>query len=92
MSRWLQSGVRRDVCVILYGAGELREKELKRRLQDHYDDRFEPGRFRRIAGKLADSGHVERQADGIHDTYALTEAGREALEAHLVWARETTGL
>lgn len=92
MARWLQSGVRRDVCVVLYGAGELREKELKRRLQDHYDDRFEPGRFRRIVGKLVDAGHVTRRADGLQDAYELTDAGREALEAHFEWARETAGL
>lgn len=92
MARWLQSGVRRDVCVVLYGAGQVREKELKRRLQDHYDERFEPGRFRRIVEKLVDAGHVERQTEGIHDAYALTDAGREALEAHFEWARESTGL
>lgn len=92
MPRWLQSGVRRDVCVVLYGADELREKELKRRLQEHYDEQFEPRRFRRIIGKLVDAGHVDRRADGIHDVYALTETGARALEAHVEWARETTGL
>jgi len=92
MARWLQSGVRRDVCVVLYGAGELREKELKRRLQDHYDERFTPKRFRRILDQLADTGHVEHRVDGLHDAYELTDAGRAALESHVEWVEESTGL
>ncbi len=92
MARWLQSGVRRDVCVVLYGAEELRLEELKTRLQQHYDERLEPERFRRRVEKLVDAGHVQRRTEGIHDVYLLTEAGEEALEAHVEWMQEETGL
>ncbi|PSP76567.1 multidrug DMT transporter permease [Halobacteriales archaeon QS_1_68_20] len=92
MGKWLQSGVRRDVCVTLYGAGELRLKELETRVEDHYGERFEPERFRRKVEKLVKAGHLERRTEGIHDVYALTDAGREALEAHVEWVREETGL
>ena len=92
MAKWLQSGVRRDVCLVLYGADELRLKELETRLQDHYDERFEPERFRRKVEKLVDRDHLERRTEGLHDVYALTDDGAAAVEAHLSWARETTGL
>lgn len=92
MARWLQSGPRRDVCVVLYGAGELRGQALKTRLQDHYGERVDPKRFDGMLSKLVDTGHVERRVEGIHDVYALTDAGAAAVEAHFEWARETAGL
>lgn len=92
MGKWLRSGVRRDACLLLYGAGELRLKELETRLQDHYDERFDPERFRRKVEKLVDRGHLERRTEGLHDVYALTEEGERAVEAHLSWARDQTGL
>lgn len=92
MARWLQSGTRRDVCVVLYGEDGLRGKEVKARLQDHYDDRVDTKRFDGLLSKLVDTGHVERRVEGIHDVYALTDAGEAALEAHVGWVRESTGL
>lgn len=92
MPKWLQSGVRRDACVVLYGAGELRLKDLKNRVQDRYGEQFRPERFRRKVQKLVKAGHLERRTDGIHDVYALTEAGEDALEDHVAWVREETGL
>jgi len=92
MSRWLQSGVRRDACVVLYGADELRLKQLETRVEEHYGERLKPESFRRKVEALVDAGHVERRVDGLHDVYALTDAGRAAVEGHLEWVRETTGL
>lgn len=91
MARWLQSGPRRDICVVLYGEGELRTKALKAAVQDHYDERIDTRRFDGMLAALVDTGHVERRVDGLHDVYALTDGGRAALEAHLEWVRETTG-
>ena len=85
MAKWLQSGTRRDACVLLYGADELRLKELETRLQDHYGERLRTERFRRKVGKLVDTGHVEHRTDGVHDVYALTPAGRRRLREHHAW-------
>lgn len=92
MARWLQSGPRRDVCVVLYGEDGLRGKEVKTALQDHYDDRVDSKRFDGMLSKLVDTGHVERRTEGLHDVYSLTDGGRAAVEAHFAWARETAGL
>ncbi|MEF8774364.1 MAG: PadR family transcriptional regulator [Halobacteriales archaeon] len=91
MAKWLQSGVRRDVCILLYGEDELRFEELKTRLQDHYGDRIRPERFRERVESLVDAGHVDRRVDGLHDVYCLTDDGRAALEAHVEWIDDQTG-
>lgn len=92
MTRWLQSGLRRDVCVVLHGEGDLRGKEVKTALQDHYDERIDTRRFDGMLRKLVDTGYVERHTEGLHDVYSLTAAGEAAVEAHFEWARETAGL
>jgi DNA-binding PadR family transcriptional regulator len=92
MTRWLQSGQRRDVCLVLYGEDGLRSKAVKARVQDHYDGRVDTKRFDGLLSKLVDTGHVEREVDGLHDVYSLTDAGEAAVEAHIEWAREETGL
>jgi len=91
MPRWLTSGQRRDVCVVLYGEDGLRGKEVEARLQDHYDERVDTKRFDGLLAKLVDTGHVETSVDGLHDVYALTDAGEAAVEAHVAWLREETG-
>lgn len=78
--------------MVLYGAGELRGKEVKAALQDHYGERVDSKRFDGMLGKLVDTGHVERRTEGLHDVYALTDAGRTAVEGHFEWARETAGV
>jgi DNA-binding PadR family transcriptional regulator len=92
MTRWLQSGLRRDVCVVLYGADEMRSKEVKAALQDHYDERVDTRRFDGMLSKLVDTGHVETRVDGLQDVYSLTDAGERAVETHVGWVREETGL
>lgn len=77
--------MRRDCCALLHGAGELRAQELKQRLTDHYDSRLDPGQFHERLDALVAAGHVEKRVDGIHDVYALTDAGARALEAHVAW-------
>ena len=88
MGQWLTSGRRRDICVLLYGTDGVTTQDLKRRLEDHYEVRLDPGSFRSTLAALVDAGHVERTVDGVHDRYALTEAGRAALEAHDRWRRD----
>ncbi|QFU83226.1 PadR family transcriptional regulator [Natronorubrum aibiense] len=89
MSKWLQSGRRRDVCILLAGSadGELRGQQLKSRLESHYDDHLEPKSFYGSLSALVDAGLVEKRTDGIHDVYALTEGGERRLRAHYNWMR-----
>jgi DNA-binding PadR family transcriptional regulator len=82
--KFLQSGRRRDVCALL--AGEPRQAQaLKSALESHYDERIEPRSFYAALDALEDANFVETRAEGIHDVYALTEAGERRLREHYVW-------
>ena len=85
MTQWLQSGRRRDVCVLLYDAGELRGQQLKPRLEATYDVRIDPNGFYGSLDALVDRGLVARRTDGIHDVYRLTKAGIDGVESHYAW-------
>jgi DNA-binding PadR family transcriptional regulator len=87
MPEWLHSGLRRDLCVLLYGR-ELEAQPLKSALQDHYDRRVEPKQFRGAMRSLEDRGYVEQRVEGIADVYALTEPGERAVERQYEWLRE----
>ncbi|WP_290810109.1 helix-turn-helix transcriptional regulator [Halovivax sp.] len=88
MTKWLQSGRRRDTCYILADEGELRGQELKSRLESHYDARIEPSAFYGSLSALVEAGHVEVRTEGISDVYALTEAGERRLREHYEWVRD----
>lgn len=89
MTKWLQSGRRRDVCVFLAAAdGELTGQQIKTRLERHYDERIDPKSFYGALSALVDSGFVEKRADGIADQYSLTDAGRRRLRDHYEWMHE----
>ena len=87
MTRWLQSGTRRDLCVLLAGAegGELPAQKLKTRLERHYDTRIEPKRFYGSLEDLQRKGFVESRTDGLTDVYTLTDAGERRLRDHYEW-------
>lgn len=84
---WLASGMRRDVCVLLYGEPERRQK-LKSRLQRRYDRQVRPKQFAGALEAMERSGHVEKRVDGIHDVYALTDEGAARVERQYEWMRE----
>jgi DNA-binding PadR family transcriptional regulator len=88
MTGWLQSGRRRDVCALLYEADALRGQALKTRLEDHYDARIDSKSFYGAMDSLVEKGFVEKRTEGIHDAYALTDAGERRVEAHFEWMRE----
>jgi len=88
MAKWLHSGRRRDLCALVYEAGELRAQPLKNRLESHYDERIDPGSFRATLSSLVDAGHLDRRTEGIADVYALTDAGEDALLGHRAWLDE----
>ena len=86
MTKWLQSGRRRDVCYLLAAADDgLRGQQLKSQLESHYDDRIEPTAFYGSLSALVDGGFVETRVDGIHDTYVLTAAGKRRVRDHYEW-------
>ncbi len=85
MTGWFHSGRRRDLCAILYDAGEHRAQSLKNRLETHYDGRIDPGSFRATLSALVDAGHLDCRTEGIADVYSLTEAGERALLDHYRW-------
>jgi len=85
--RWLNSGLRRDVCVLL-AEGQYRQQRLKTELEDHYDERIDAKQFRSALERLVDAGFVEREVDGIHDVYALTDAGRSGVRRQYEWMQE----
>ena len=88
MTKWLQSGRRRDVCVFLAADGELTGQKLKTRLERHYDERIEPKSFYGALSALVDSGFVEKRTDGIADVYAVTDAGERRVREHYEWMGE----
>ena len=88
MTGWLESGVRRDVCAILYDEGELPSQALKTRIEAHYDERLDPRQFYGRLDALQKRGYVEKRTEGLSDVYTLTEAGEGAVEDHFEWLRE----
>lgn len=84
MTGFLNSGRRRDICVLL--ADEPRQAQaLKTRLESHYGERIDPESFYAAMSALEGTGFVETRSEGIHDVYALTEAGEERLQEHVEW-------
>jgi DNA-binding PadR family transcriptional regulator len=88
MTKWLQSGRRRDLCIILHDEGSLHGQALKSRLESHYDERIDPQSFYGGLGALLDTGHLEVREEGIHDVYVLTDAGRSMVREQFEWMRE----
>jgi DNA-binding PadR family transcriptional regulator len=87
MPKWLQSGRRRDICTIVAGEGELQAQAIKSSLADRYDERIDPKSFYGALDALVDAGFLEPRTEGIHDVYALTEAGEASLQEHFEWMR-----
>lgn len=92
MSRWLTSGLRRDVCVVVHALDAPTGQQAKAALEKRYDERVPPDRFYGATDALVDTGHLEERVDGIHDRYALTPAGERALRAHAGWLCEQVGV
>lgn len=85
MAKWLQSGRRRDICIVLAAEGELPGQRVKSVLESHYDERIEPKAFYGSLSALVDGGFVEECTEGIQNLYALTEAGERRLREHAEW-------
>jgi DNA-binding PadR family transcriptional regulator len=93
MAKWLQSGRRRDMCVLLAAAedGELTRQGLKTRLERRYDTRIDPQSFYGALEAMEDAGFVKHRTEGIADKYSLTDAGEARLREQFEWMRESLG-
>jgi DNA-binding PadR family transcriptional regulator len=89
MNRWLQSGLRRDLCVVVRALEEPTGQQAKAALEAHYDDRLEPRTVHGALDELETAGYLTRRTDGLHDRYALTDAGEAALLEHYEWLQES---
>jgi DNA-binding PadR family transcriptional regulator len=83
--RWLQSGLRRDICVIVADLDDPTGQQAKAALERHYDDRIRPKTFHGALDALVDKGFLSRTQDGLADRHALTDAGRRRLLDHHAW-------
>jgi DNA-binding PadR family transcriptional regulator len=83
--RWLQSGLRRDICVIVVGLDEPTGQQAKAALERHYDDRVRPKTFHGALDALVKDGFLSRRQDGLADRYSLTDAGDRRLRSHHEW-------
>lgn len=90
MTRFLQSGRRRDICAILAGES-LQAQALKSRLESHYGTRIDPKSFYGALETLEERGFLETRTEGIHDVYLLTAEGEHRLNEHLDWMLDQTG-
>lgn len=73
---------------MLAAEGSPTDQECKAALERRYDQRVTPDAFRGALGALVEAGVVEVTADGIHDRYALTDAGEARLRSHYEWLGE----
>ena len=85
MAKWLQSGLRRDVCVLVHALEEPTGQRCKRHLEERYGDHVRPKQFYGALDALVDSGHLEREPAGLADSLSLTPAGERALRDHYAW-------
>jgi DNA-binding PadR family transcriptional regulator len=86
--RWLHSGLRRDICVVVAALDQPTAQRAKSTLSRRYDDRIEPKTFYGALEALVDGSHLERETEGIHDRYSLTPAGERLMQAHFAWVHE----
>jgi DNA-binding PadR family transcriptional regulator len=91
MSKWLESGLRRDVCVVVAGEGDPTQQAVKRAVERKNDDRIKPRRFSGAVEKLESAGILAREQDGLHDRLTLTDAGEERLREHREWEAGVLG-
>jgi DNA-binding PadR family transcriptional regulator len=89
--KWLQSGRRRDICVLVYDTGGMPAQKLKTALERRYDDRIDPKQFYGALEALERQGFLEARTEGLSDVYELTDAGREHVEEYGAWFGEQTG-
>lgn len=85
MARWLHSGLRRDVCIAVASLEQPTGNDVKRALEEHYGEAVDAATFRGALSDLVRDGYLDREQDGVHDRYALTDVGERTLREHAEW-------
>ncbi|WP_248895486.1 PadR family transcriptional regulator [Haloplanus halobius] len=85
MSKWLRSGLRRDICIVVASEDEPTAQHCKATLEAKYDARIEPKTFYSALEALTGQGYLTSHVDGVADRYELTAAGEQALRDHCEW-------
>jgi DNA-binding PadR family transcriptional regulator len=87
MAKWLQSGLRRDICIVVADRGNPTGHDVKRAIERHYDETVRPKTFRGAMSELVKTGHLTSEVDGVHDRYSLTVGGERRLREQFEWMR-----
>lgn len=88
MTKWLQSGLRRDICIVVADLGSPTGHEVKRAIEAHYEETVRPKTFRGAMSELEKTGHLESEVDGVYDRYSLTPGGERRLYEQYEWMQE----
>lgn len=88
MAKWLQSGLRRDICIVIADLGNPTGQDIKRAVEAKYEGPVRPKTFRGAMTDLEKTGHVVSEVDGVYDRYSLTEGGERLLREQFEWMRE----
>ncbi len=88
MTGWLASGLRRDICIAVAGLDAPSDREIKKEIEERYGKSVPPRRFYGALEELETDGYLEREVEGIHDRFSLTDAGAGALDAQFEWFAE----
>ena len=88
MTKWLQSGLRRDICIVVADLGNPTGHDVKRAIEAHYEETVRPKTFRGAITELEKTGHLESEVDGVYDRYSLTAGGERRLRAQYSWMQE----
>ncbi|QSG13144.1 Transcriptional regulator, PadR family [Halapricum desulfuricans] len=78
--KWLQSGRRRDLCVLLYGDDGVPAQKLKTALERRYDERIDPKQFYGALEALERLGHVRSRTEGLSDVYRDSRQSASGLD------------
>lgn len=88
MTKWLQSGLRRDICIVVADLEDPTGQDVKRAIEAHYEETVRPKTFRGAMAELEKTGHLVSEVDGVYDRYSLTVGGAQRLHEQFEWMQE----
>jgi len=88
MGRWLHSGLRRDICVVVADLGGGTDREIKAALERRYEERVSPSQYQGALDALVRQGYLDRVVDGVQDRVTLTETGARAVREQATWLQD----
>lgn len=88
MTKWLQSGLRRDICIVVADLENPTGHAVKRAIESHYEEAVRPKTFRGALSELKQTGHLQSEVDGVYDRYSLTPGGERRVREQFEWMRE----